>query len=106
RKRPFHTLIPALALQNGKPALVFGTRGADGQPQTQLQVLANVVDYGFNPQLAVEAPRWVHGARPSTTRQTPSCWSRAFRTSSASPRNCGRAATEWPSRRRWTWAWE
>ncbi len=61
RKRPFHTLIPALALQNGKPALVFGTRGADGQPQTQLQVLANVVDYGFNPQLAVEAPRWVHG---------------------------------------------
>jgi gamma-glutamyltranspeptidase/glutathione hydrolase len=43
RKRPLHTLIPALALSRGKPALVFGTRGANGQPQTQAQVLANVV---------------------------------------------------------------
>ncbi len=60
RKRPFHTLIPALALSTGKPWLAFGTRGADGQPQTQAQVLANIVDFGMNPQEALEAPRVVH----------------------------------------------
>jgi gamma-glutamyltranspeptidase/glutathione hydrolase len=61
RKRPLHTLIPAMALRDGKPMLVFGSRGADGQPQTQVQVLSNVLDFEMNPQQAVEAPRWVHG---------------------------------------------
>jgi gamma-glutamyltranspeptidase/glutathione hydrolase len=61
RKRPLHTLIPAMALRDGAPLLAFGARGANGQPQTQLQVLSNVLDFGMNPQEAVESPRWVHG---------------------------------------------
>src|SRR5439155_4553033 len=42
RKRTYHTLMPAMALDHGKPWLVFGSMGADGQPQTQVQVLTNI----------------------------------------------------------------
>ena len=61
-KRPFHTLIPGFALRDGQPFLAFGTRGADGQPQTGVQVLVNLIDFEQDPQAAVEAPRWVHSA--------------------------------------------
>jgi gamma-glutamyltranspeptidase/glutathione hydrolase len=61
-KRPFHTLIPGFALRGGQPWLAFGTRGADGQPQTGVQVLVNLLDFEHEPQAAVEAPRWVHSA--------------------------------------------
>jgi gamma-glutamyltranspeptidase/glutathione hydrolase len=61
-KRPMHTLMPGFALRNGQPWLAFGTRGADGQPQTGLQVLNSLLDFGLGLQAAVEAPRWAHGA--------------------------------------------
>lgn len=57
-RRPFHTLIPAMAFRAGQPWLLFGTRGADGQPQTQVQFLCNLVDFGMNLQEALDAPRW------------------------------------------------
>jgi gamma-glutamyltranspeptidase len=55
-KRPRHTINPALALRDGKPYIVFGTPGADTQPQTQLQFFLNVVEFGMNAQQALEAP--------------------------------------------------
>lgn len=59
RKRPFHTLSPAMALNpDGSLSMVFGTPGGDGQPQTLVQILTNVLRYGMTPQQAVEAPRW------------------------------------------------
>lgn len=61
RKRTFHTIIPAMALQEGKPALLFGTMGGEGQPQTQAAMLTRMVDYGYNVQEAIEAPRWLYG---------------------------------------------
>jgi gamma-glutamyltranspeptidase/glutathione hydrolase len=61
-KRPMHTLMPGLAVQAGRPWLAFGTRGADGQPQTALQILTGLLDFGLDLQSAMEAPRWVHGA--------------------------------------------
>ncbi|MDD5233249.1 MAG: gamma-glutamyltransferase [Syntrophales bacterium] len=61
RKRPFHTIIPAMALKDGKPALLFGTMGGEGQPQTQAAMLTRLVDFGFNVQEAIEAPRWLYG---------------------------------------------
>ena len=61
-KRPMHTLMPGLALRDGKPWMAFGTRGADGQPQTGLQILTNVLDWRLDLQSAIEAPRWAHGA--------------------------------------------
>jgi gamma-glutamyltranspeptidase/glutathione hydrolase len=61
-KRPMHTLMPGMALRDGQPWLAFGTRGADGQPQTCLQVLNGLLDFGLDLQAAVEAPRWAHSA--------------------------------------------
>jgi len=58
-KRPFHTLSPAMALNaDGSVAIAFGTPGGDGQPQTLVQVLNNVLRHGMTPQQAVEAARW------------------------------------------------
>jgi len=53
-KRPRHTINPALALKDGKPYIVFGTPGADTQPQAQLQFFLNVVEFGMNVQQALE----------------------------------------------------
>lgn len=55
-KRPRHTINPALALKDGQPYIVFGTPGADTQPQTQLQFFLNVVEFRMNVQEALEAP--------------------------------------------------
>jgi gamma-glutamyltranspeptidase/glutathione hydrolase len=62
RKRTLHTLIPSLALHAGRPAVVLGCMGGDGQPQTHLQVYTGLVRYGLDMQAAIETPRWVHAA--------------------------------------------
>ena len=59
-KRPAHTLIAAMALRDGKPAFVFGTMGADGQPQTVAQVATRLFA-GEHPQDAVAADRFLSG---------------------------------------------
>jgi gamma-glutamyltranspeptidase / glutathione hydrolase len=59
RKRPYHSLVPALALRpDGSVFMVFGSPGGDTQAQTLLQVFNNVALYGMTPQSAVEAPRF------------------------------------------------
>jgi gamma-glutamyltranspeptidase / glutathione hydrolase len=58
RKRPYHTLHPAMILHNGLPYIVFGTPGADGQTQTNIQLIVDMIDHGADPQQANEAPRW------------------------------------------------
>lgn len=60
-KRPFHTLNPAMLLKNNKPHLVYGTMGGEGQPQTQAALVTRIVDYQFDLQQAIEAPRWLYG---------------------------------------------
>jgi gamma-glutamyltranspeptidase/glutathione hydrolase len=54
-KRVRQTINPALALKDGKPYMVFGTPGADTQPQAQMQFFLNVVEFGMNVQQALEA---------------------------------------------------
>ncbi|MBN2984906.1 gamma-glutamyltransferase [Cohnella algarum] len=60
-KRTFHTLMPAMACRDGKPYILYGTQGGEGQPQTQTALLTRMIDYGMNPQQAVSEPRWLWG---------------------------------------------
>jgi gamma-glutamyltranspeptidase/glutathione hydrolase len=60
-KRTFHTLIPALVARDGQPYLAFGSMGGEGQPQTQAALMTRIVDFGYDVQQAIEAPRWLMG---------------------------------------------
>lgn len=60
-KRTFHTIIPAMMLKDGVPVLAYGTMGGEGQPQTQAAMLTRLVDFGYDVQQAIEAPRWLMG---------------------------------------------
>jgi len=61
-KRPFHTLVPAMVMKDGRPWLSFGVMGGDMQPQGHVQVLLNLIDFGMNVQEAGEAPRFRHSS--------------------------------------------
>ncbi|MBV9687877.1 MAG: gamma-glutamyltransferase [Alphaproteobacteria bacterium] len=60
-KRTFHTLIPALLVRDGQPYLAFGSMGGEGQPQAQAALVTRIVDFGYDVQQAIEAPRWLMG---------------------------------------------
>jgi gamma-glutamyltranspeptidase len=60
-KRTFHTLIPALLVRDGQPYLAFGSMGGEGQPQSQAALVTRIVDFGYDVQQAIEAPRWLMG---------------------------------------------
>lgn len=57
-KRPRVTLSPTLVTREGKPYLAMSTPGGDNQDQALLQLFLNVVEFGMNAQMAVEAPRF------------------------------------------------
>jgi gamma-glutamyltranspeptidase / glutathione hydrolase len=67
-KRTMHTLNCYLATKDGLPVIIGGTPGGDFQPQCGLQILTNLIDFGMDPQAAVEAPRWwsFPGTDPAT----------------------------------------
>ena len=57
-KKTFHTIIPGFITKGEQAIGPFGVMGAYMQPQGQLQVISNMIDYGMNPQAALDAPRW------------------------------------------------
>jgi gamma-glutamyltranspeptidase len=69
-KRPFYTLDPGLALKEGKPTFVYGTQGADGQPQTLSMVLTRVIDFSETPAAALAGPRFLLGKTFSDSRDS------------------------------------
>lgn len=69
-KRPFHTLNPGLATRNGRPSLLYGTQGADGQPQTLALLLTRLIDFGLEPAEALKRPRFLLGRTFSDSHDT------------------------------------
>ncbi|MEO5739901.1 MAG: gamma-glutamyltransferase [Vicinamibacterales bacterium] len=57
RKRPLHTIIPAL-MSDGSTRIAFGIMGGWNQSQAHAQFVSNVVDHGMNIQAALEAARF------------------------------------------------
>ena len=57
-KRPRITLSPTLVMKDGQPFAALSTPGGDNQDQALIQVLLNIIEFGMNPQQAVEAARF------------------------------------------------
>lgn len=57
-KRPYHTIIPAFVMRERKPVMSFGVMGGNMQPQGHVQMMTRIFDYGLDPQVASDAPRW------------------------------------------------
>jgi gamma-glutamyltranspeptidase/glutathione hydrolase len=57
RKRPMHTIIPAMLRRNGRLVAPFGVMGGAYQPAGHVRLVSNLVDFGMDPQRAIDAPR-------------------------------------------------
>ncbi|KAH9259743.1 gamma-glutamyltransferase [Batrachochytrium salamandrivorans] len=57
-KRPYHTIIPGMALENNELKLSFTGMGGFAQPQNHLQFLINLLVFGDNVQQAIDRPRF------------------------------------------------
>ncbi|WP_010140672.1 gamma-glutamyltransferase family protein [Oceanicola sp. S124] len=57
RKRPLHTIIPAMLAEDGAPNLPFGVMGGQYQAAGHARFVTNLRDYGLSPQEAIDAPR-------------------------------------------------
>jgi gamma-glutamyltranspeptidase/glutathione hydrolase len=77
-KRPFHTIIPAFVTKDNQPYMSFGVMGADMQPQGQVQVLTNHLDFGMDIQAAGDMPRFRHEGSSSPTGATMTDGGRIF----------------------------
>lgn len=65
RKKVRHTSNPYIAFKDGKLYILGGNTGGDTQPQGQIQQFIDVVEFGLNPQEAVEHPRFISTCLPA-----------------------------------------
>ncbi len=59
-KRPLHTIIPAMLMKDGRAQCSFGVMGGSFQPVGHVHVATNMIDYGMDPQAALDFPRAFH----------------------------------------------
>ena len=57
-QRPMHTIIPSMALRNGRCEMSFAVMGSHYQPMGHVQIVTNTRDYGMDIQTAIDAPRF------------------------------------------------
>jgi gamma-glutamyltranspeptidase/glutathione hydrolase len=60
-KRPFHTLMAAMVTRDDGSVAALAAMGGNGQAMFHTQILTNLLDYGMDPQEAIERPRFVIG---------------------------------------------
>lgn len=63
RKRPMHTIMPSMVLRNRRPVMPFGVMGGDYQPFGHVRFLTNLIDFGCDPQEALDMGRVFHDGR-------------------------------------------
>ena len=56
-KRPMHTIIPGMLMQNGRAVMPYGVMGGHYQPMGQSWFLSNFLEYGLDIQEAIDLPR-------------------------------------------------
>lgn len=74
-KRSMHTIIPAMVTENGRATMSYGVMGGDYQPVGQVHALTNMLEFGMDPQAALDCPRafyddgklWVERGVPAAT---------------------------------------
>jgi gamma-glutamyltranspeptidase / glutathione hydrolase len=56
-KRPLHTIMPGMVTRGGKCVMPYGVMGGDYQPFGHVHLLQNILDFGMDPQVGLDAPR-------------------------------------------------
>lgn len=71
-KRPMHTIMPGFAMKDGKALMPYGVMGGDYQPFGHVHFLTNVLDFGLDPQAALDQARvFYSGGRVQVERSVP-----------------------------------
>jgi gamma-glutamyltranspeptidase / glutathione hydrolase len=108
RKRPYHTIIPAMVLDGNALHTVFGVTGGFMQPQGHLQVLVSLLDYALDEQTALDLPRfwWKEGRRvlvedgfPPATYDRLRAWGHEITRQGHRGMGGGQIIRVWPDRR-------
>jgi gamma-glutamyltranspeptidase/glutathione hydrolase len=71
KKRPLSSMSPTILTKDGKAFLALGSPGGSTIPNSVLQVVLNMVDFGLNVQEAVDSPRFHHQWMPDLIRWEP-----------------------------------